>query len=541
MTTVNPAATAAGNLAGARDETYVVQRGDSLSDIAQRYGISLQALIAANPQIHNPNLIYPGDRINIPAGGAPAPDAGTPAAPVGGGGGSRPSGMSLSQNGLDMIKGFEGLRLNAYQDSAGVWTIGYGHTGGVRPGDRITQAQAEQYLRGDVKWAEQAVRDNVKVPLTQGQFDALVSFTFNLGAGALQKSTLLKKLNAGDYAGAQAEFGKWVHAGGQRLEGLVRRRAEEAALFGNKPPSGTAPAPAPAPGPAPAPAPAPGPAPAPAPSSAYTVKRGDTLSDIAQRHGVSLQALLAANPQISNPNLIFAGQKINIPSGGGSPQPTTGSYTVQRGDTLSDIAQRHGVSLQSLIGANPQIRNPNEIDPGQKVNIPGGSRPTNPTTPTSPTTPTAPTAPTTPGGGNSGAAPWMNHAEGEKGQREVAGSRANPRIMEYHKSSGYWGRDDSGGTNAWCGSFVNWAIEKAGLQGPKDAFRAREWANWGNGVSLANARYGDVVVIRNGDNYHVGFYAGREGNTIKLLGGNQSDSVNVSNFSASSVYAVRRP
>jgi len=148
---------------------------------------------------------------------------------------THPANISLSAAGQQLIKKYEGLYLTAYKDPVGILTIGYGHTGSdVKPGQRITQAQADQLLQGDVAIAEKAVRSQVKVPLTQGQFDALVSFTFNLGAGALKSSTLLKKLNAGDYAGAQAEFGKWVHAGGKVLPGLVARRQEEATMFGNK-------------------------------------------------------------------------------------------------------------------------------------------------------------------------------------------------------------------------------------------------------------------------------------------------------------------
>jgi spore coat assembly protein SafA len=291
--------------------THSVERGETLSQIARDNGVSLKDLLAANPQIANPNRIYVGDRVNVPAA-----NGDSAAAPPQGG-----AANALSQNGLDLIKGFEGLRLSAYQDSAGVWTIGYGHTGNVKPGDRITQAQAEGLLQKDTAWAQQAVRDQVKVPLTQGQFDALTSFTFNLGAGALAKSTLLSKLNAGDYAGAQAEFGKWVHAGGQVLRGLVRRRAAEAELFGNNAPQGGA---------APAPSTS---SPAPAPAGGdYTVKRGDTLWDIARSHGVSLQSLIAANPQITNPNLIMPGQQIHLPGGSRSSGVAPSAPSGQVGD-----------------------------------------------------------------------------------------------------------------------------------------------------------------------------------------------------------------
>lgn len=139
--------------------------------------------------------------------------------------------MKLSAAGLDLLKRSEGFRANAYQDSGGVWTIGYGTTKDVQPGDTCTEEQASQWLRRDVLSAEWAVMKLVEVPMTQGQFDALVDFTYNLGEAALAKSTLLRKLNAGDYAGAAAEFPKWCHAGNQVLPGLVTRRAAERALF----------------------------------------------------------------------------------------------------------------------------------------------------------------------------------------------------------------------------------------------------------------------------------------------------------------------
>lgn len=143
--------------------------------------------------------------------------------------------MKISKKGLDLIKEYEGLELKAYKDSVGVLTIGYGSTGShVKPGMTITAQEAEALLLKDVERFEKGVAAAVKVPLNQNQFDALVSFSFNLGLGSLQKSTLLRKLNAGDYAGAQAEFKRWNKAGGVVLRGLVRRRASEALLFGSK-------------------------------------------------------------------------------------------------------------------------------------------------------------------------------------------------------------------------------------------------------------------------------------------------------------------
>jgi len=139
--------------------------------------------------------------------------------------------MKVSNAGVDLIKRFEGVKLKAYRDSVGIPTIGYGHTHAVKDGDVITGQQADEFLREDLAVAELAVNTNVRVPISQGQFDAMVSFVFNLGAGNFVKSTLLKKLNAGDYDGASAEFGRWVQAGGKTLPGLVKRRAAEREMF----------------------------------------------------------------------------------------------------------------------------------------------------------------------------------------------------------------------------------------------------------------------------------------------------------------------
>lgn len=139
--------------------------------------------------------------------------------------------MITSDKGIALIKEFESLQLDAYLCPANVWTIGYGHTSGVKPGDRISVYQAERYLRGDVIQYEQDVQRLVRVPLTQGQFDALVSFAFNCGTRALSTSTLLKKLNQRDYAGAGQQFQLWTHAKGKKLPGLVRRRLLELRMF----------------------------------------------------------------------------------------------------------------------------------------------------------------------------------------------------------------------------------------------------------------------------------------------------------------------
>ena len=139
--------------------------------------------------------------------------------------------MRISDRGLSLIKTFEGLYLTAYQCPAGKWTIGWGCTDGVTPGMTITEAQAEAWLKREVAQFEGAVSAAVTVPLNQHEFDALVSFAYNVGAGALRSSTLLKKLNSGDRAGAAKEFDRWNRGGGRVLPGLVRRRAAERELF----------------------------------------------------------------------------------------------------------------------------------------------------------------------------------------------------------------------------------------------------------------------------------------------------------------------
>jgi lysozyme len=143
----------------------------------------------------------------------------------------RGSTRKTNQSGIERIKHFEDCELTAYQDSVGVWTIGYGYTGGVSKGDKITQAQAEQLLQKDLERFETAVVDAVKVAIDDNQFSALVSFTFNLGPRNLLNSTLLKRLHQGDVVAAANEFPKWNKAGGQVLRGLTRRRNAERALF----------------------------------------------------------------------------------------------------------------------------------------------------------------------------------------------------------------------------------------------------------------------------------------------------------------------
>lgn len=190
--------------------------------------------------------------------------------------------MNISRNGIDLIKKFEGCRLTAYKCPSGVYTIGYGHTSGVKKGQRITQKEAEAYLREDVKKFENGVNKCVSVPLNQNQFDALISFTYNCGLTAFKNSTLRKKLNARDYEGAGKELLRWNKAGGVVLEGLKRRRKAEKDLFDKIPVQ-----------------------------SVYVVKKGDYLVKIAKEHNTTVAKLAKIN-KIENPDIIYAGQEIKI-------------------------------------------------------------------------------------------------------------------------------------------------------------------------------------------------------------------------------------
>jgi lysozyme len=139
--------------------------------------------------------------------------------------------MIYSKTGVQLTERFEGGRLEAYQDSVGIWTIGFGHTFGVTEGMTCTQEQEAAWLFEDTEIAQSDVNKYVTVTLTQGEFDALVDFAFNVGRGNLNNSTLLKELNAGDYAGAADQFTKWDRAGGVVVAGLLRRRLAEQQEF----------------------------------------------------------------------------------------------------------------------------------------------------------------------------------------------------------------------------------------------------------------------------------------------------------------------
>jgi GH24 family phage-related lysozyme (muramidase) len=210
--------------------------------------------------------------------------------------------MKISKNGVDFIKKFEGCRLEAYKPvpTEKYWTIGYGHYGSdVKKSSVITKADAEQLLVFDLRVFEYGVNSLVEVKLNQNQFDALVSFAYNCGRENLRLSTLLKKVNQGDFKEAANEFEKWVNAGGKKLNGLVRRRKEEKDLF-LTPVKEIVKAPVKEVVKTPS-------------TQKYTIRSGESLSKIAKREKTTVAALMKLNPQIRNKNLVYAGQQIKIP------------------------------------------------------------------------------------------------------------------------------------------------------------------------------------------------------------------------------------
>jgi lysozyme len=225
--------------------------------------------------------------------------------------------MKISQAGIDLIKKFEGCRLVAYRDAVNVLTIGYGHTNSVRTAQRINQAEAEALLRQDLEEFEKGVEAAVTVPLNQNQFDALVSFSFNLGLGNLRKSTLLDYVNAKNFAAAAKEFQRWDKAGGRVLLGLTRRREAEAALFSKAVPVAHKPAPVkpahkPEPKPAHKPEPKPAHKPAPVPKPGYhVVKPGDAVGKLAAKYGSTLAQIKAWN-HLNDKYVIRVGQKLRV-------------------------------------------------------------------------------------------------------------------------------------------------------------------------------------------------------------------------------------
>jgi uncharacterized protein (TIGR02594 family) len=268
----------------------------------------------------------------------------------------------------------------------------------------------------------------------------------------------------------------------------------------------------------------------------HVVRHGDTLSDIAAANGTTVAALLRANPQIRNPDRIYPGDVVHLPAAGAGGGTAPQVHVVRSGDTLSELAARYDTDVSTLARLNG-IANPNLIHVGDRLRLPGHGG-----------------APSGGGQGGGGAAPqpaagtghagWMDIARGEMGQSEIAGSRDNARIVQYHDTTTLHAKDDE---TPWCSSFVNWTLEKAGYKGT-DSAAAISWAQWGDKVNgLGSAREGDVVVLHQkgapASSNHVGFFVRGANGQVTLLGGNQSNQVKESTYSTAQweVVAVRRP
>ena len=251
--------------------------------------------------------------------------------------------MNLGERGIQLIKKYEGCRLEAYKCPAGVWTIGWGHTAGVYEGQKITQAEADRMFLEDVKIYSNAVdKYNSKFNFTQNQFDALTSFCYNCGPGAL--ANVMSVCNTKKEIAEECKL--YNKGGGVVLPGLVRRREEEYNLFMsdykeeikvNASNSNT--------------------------TSTYTVKAGDTLSAIALKYNTTVEKLCSLN-NISNANLIYVGQVLKV----NGALDNSVYYTVKSGDTLSAIAEAYGTTYQAIAKLN-NLSNANLIHPGQNLRI----------------------------------------------------------------------------------------------------------------------------------------------------------------------------
>ena len=249
--------------------------------------------------------------------------------------------MKTSQRGIELIKKYEGLVLYAYQCPSMVWTIGYGHTNGVYQGMTITEREAEEFLREDLKIYEKGVFSSCGFNPTQNEFDAMVSFAYNCGNGALAEINHSRE-----------EFRRYMQeychdSFGNVLLGLQRRRREELQLFNST--SSSSPE-----------------AVQNSKDKFYRVELGDTLSGIAEKSGSTIEEIMYLNPVISNPNEIYVGQIFCVKSDRYKNRNKEKAYIVKSGDTLSGIANMLNVSLNYLVTKN-SIKNPDLIYVGQVI------------------------------------------------------------------------------------------------------------------------------------------------------------------------------
>jgi spore coat assembly protein SafA len=488
---------------------YTIQRGDTLSKIASQHGVSVQDLLAANPQIRNPDVIYPGQSLSIPSGGRSGGSSGTQ-------GVQGPSGVSGATPGS--LQGRINEAMGFFESQGWTRAQAAGIVGnlqaesGVDPnrgqdggGPGYGLAQWEGPRQADFKaWAGKDIHQSTF--REQLEFIQHELTTTERGAGnALKGATTASEA-------AQIVCNKYERPGIPHLDARI---ANANAIFNNATPTtpgGSAPG-KPDGGNTPTPTPTPS---TPSGGGNVTVRSGDTLSAIAERNGVSLSSLIAANPQIKNPNLIYPGQTVHLPGGASGANGGGGSVTVRSGDTLSGIAAQNGVSLSSLIAANPQIKNPNLIYPGQTVHLPGGAAP-------------------------SGSKPQgTGGVDGPQGTSGASGSKVADIAKQFLgrnaselKRSGDLPMNPNVPSDICCANFVSAVLQKAGVL-DKHTDLVSGSSKTGRGVDgsigqilkdrgwkvvdAAHAKPGDVAIVNNGG--HVELVAANKNGDITLIGSN---------------------
>jgi len=377
--------------------SYTIQRGDTLSAIAKQHGVSLSALLAANPQVRNPDVIYPGEHLDIPHGSSGnggtshASTASTSSATAAATGGkfdyNRIAGVRGNPNVTPaFIQGVEAMAARLGTKPEYLLAVMSFETGGsFSPGQKNNAGSGATGLIQFMPGTASGLGTSTSALARMSSVDQLqyVEKYFMQRAGAHngKLGTLEGVYTTVLYGSPKSDPNSTLWSSGSSAyswnKGLDKNHdgritAGEAAnavrgrVTGNIDQGGSAPPSKPAP---------PGNNPSPPSNSggSYTVHSGDTMSGIAARNGVSLSALMAANPQVHNADLIYPGQTLHLPGSGGSSAGRSHDYTVHSGDSLSAIAARNGVSLDSLLSANPQVHNPNLIYAGQTIHIPGGS------------------------------------------------------------------------------------------------------------------------------------------------------------------------
>jgi LysM repeat protein len=545
----------------ANNSGYSVKSGDTLSAIAQQHGVSLSDLLKANPQISNPNLIHAGQEIHIPGSGGSRPTGSLAGLSVSKGSSpsDRPASlqsaakasntatsanlpqpyakyqndimaaskkygippqiitgvMSRETNGQNEIgDGGHGRGLMQIDDrSHGAWLAS--HDNGLDPASNIDYGTSIlksnlDYFHGDMTKALAAYNagpGNVDAAVSRGLSPDAYTTGGNYASDVLNRAQGFAKYFSGGGGGSVSSNSNSGNDGGNSAPAA---RSNPNSVSSVKKPSS---------------------------AGSYTVKSGDTMSAIAARNGMSLSSLERANPQIANPNMIYAGQKLNMPGGsssGASASRGGGSYRVQSGDTMSAIAARNGVSLSSLERANPQIANPNMIYAGQMMNMPGGGGSSSGGgSSASRTSGSAPSHGDTTSGGSSSA---LNAAKSILGMN-IAQAKYSGPLAQY--------LDKWPGNNVCCANFVSAALQKAGQINSSEhndsvqglANNLRNDSRWSS-TSLANAKPGDVVCFNvpgEGPMSHVEMFEGWKNGQPQFIGSNNVNADGTQRVSEGSV------